>query len=200
MRFGPEIDTALLTATALVNTLPPDPLPVDSLPSDALAPDALGTPDALARLLKATGFGGYRAGGAQELSEVTRLRRPLHAVWRAKDAATVAQLSNRLLRQSQALPQLVCHDGSDWHLHLTADRAALADRIAAQAAIGFITLVRAGELTRLKTCDGPGCGAVLLDFSRNRSRRFCDTGNCGNRQHVAAYRARKLSSVGMQHP
>ena len=31
---------------------------------------------------------------------------------------------------------------------------------------------------------------VLVDLSKNRSRRFCDTGNCGNRQHVAAYRER----------
>ena len=33
--------------------------------------------------------------------------------------------------------------------------------------------------------------AVLTDLSRNRSRVFCDTGNCGNRQHVAAYRERR---------
>jgi predicted RNA-binding Zn ribbon-like protein len=32
---------------------------------------------------------------------------------------------------------------------------------------------------------------VLVDLSRNRSRMFCDTGNCGNRQHVAAYRERR---------
>jgi predicted RNA-binding Zn ribbon-like protein len=32
---------------------------------------------------------------------------------------------------------------------------------------------------------------VLTDLSRNRSRIFCDTGNCGNRQHVAAYRQRQ---------
>jgi len=33
------------------------------------------------------------------------------------------------------------------------------------------------------------------DVSRNRSRMYCDTGNCGNRQHVAAYRARQAHSV-----
>jgi predicted RNA-binding Zn ribbon-like protein len=31
---------------------------------------------------------------------------------------------------------------------------------------------------------------VVLDLSRNRSRKFCDSG-CGNRSNVAAYRARR---------
>ena len=53
-------------------------------------------------------------------------------------------------------------------------------------------LVRVGELRRLKICAAPDCEAALLDLSRNRSRMFCDTGNCGNRQHVAAYRERRL--------
>ena len=52
-------------------------------------------------------------------------------------------------------------------------------------------LIRADELRRLKTCAAPDCEAVLIDLSRNRSRMFCDTGNCGNRQHVAAYRERR---------
>jgi predicted RNA-binding Zn ribbon-like protein len=32
---------------------------------------------------------------------------------------------------------------------------------------------------------------VLVDLSKNSSKRYCDTGNCGNRTNVAAYRARK---------
>ena len=47
-----------------------------------------------------------------------------------------------------------------------------------------------GEAGRLRCCEAPGCQAVFTDLSRNRSRRYCDTGNCGNRQHVAAYRDR----------
>ena len=50
---------------------------------------------------------------------------------------------------------------------------------------------RSDELERLRLCDAPDCDAVLVDLSRNRSRRYCDTGNCGNRANVAAYRARK---------
>ena len=54
-------------------------------------------------------------------------------------------------------------------------------------------LVRMGELSRLRHCDHPDCDNVLVDLSRNRSRRFCDAG-CGNRAAVSAYRARRAAS------
>jgi predicted RNA-binding Zn ribbon-like protein len=31
---------------------------------------------------------------------------------------------------------------------------------------------------------------VVIDLSKNRSRRYCEKG-CGNRVHVAAYRSRR---------
>jgi len=65
------------------------------------------------------------------------------------------------------------------------------DRLAAEAGMAFADLIRAGELDRLRVCAGDDCDAVLVDLTRNRSRIYCDTGNCGNRQHVAAYRARQ---------
>jgi predicted RNA-binding Zn ribbon-like protein len=58
-------------------------------------------------------------------------------------------------------------------------------------AMALADLIRVGELRRLKICAASDCEAVLVDLSRNRSRMFCDTGNCGNRQHVAAYRERR---------
>ena len=60
-------------------------------------------------------------------------------------------------------------------------------------AMALADLIRGGELRRLKICAAPDCDAVLVDLSRNRSRIFCDTGNCGNRQHVAAYRERQAA-------
>ena len=46
-------------------------------------------------------------------------------------------------------------------------------------------------LDRLHSCAAEDCDDVVLDLTRNRSKRFCDTGNCANRTHVKAYRARK---------
>jgi predicted RNA-binding Zn ribbon-like protein len=64
----------------------------------------------------------------------------------------------------------------------------------AQIAFALADLVRLGETERLRRCLAPGCRAVLVDLSKNRSRMYCDTGNCGNRQHAAAYRARQAQT------
>src|SRR5919112_2002242 len=79
----------------------------------------------------------------------------------------------------------------DWHLHVTRPDAPLADRIGAEAAMGFLDLVRSDDLGRLRFCAADDCSDVLVDLSRNKSKRYCDTGNCGNRTNVAAYRARR---------
>ncbi len=54
-------------------------------------------------------------------------------------------------------------------------------------------VVTADEIDRLRICEAPTCHAVLLDLSRNSSKRYCDASTCGNRLHVAAYRERKRS-------
>ena len=57
-------------------------------------------------------------------------------------------------------------------------------------AMSMMDVVRAGDLDRLSYCAADDCDQVVLDLSRNRSRKFCDSG-CGNRSNVAAYRARR---------
>jgi predicted RNA-binding Zn ribbon-like protein len=127
-----------------------------------------------------------------DLDAVRTLRPRLRAVWQAETGEDLAELINRLLRDSGARPWLTDHGGGwGWHLHVTGHEAALEHRIAAQAAFAFADLVRLGEAGRLRLCAAPDCDAVLVDLSKNRSRLYCDTGNCGNRQHVAAYRERR---------
>ena len=109
-----------------------------------------------------------------------------------EDAAVVADGVNRLLADGGALPQLVRHDGWDWHLHATTPDAPLATRMAVEAAMALLDVVRARELERLKTCDADDCADAHVDLSRNRSRRYCGT-RCGNRADAAAYRARKAA-------
>ena len=68
--------------------------------------------------------------------------------------------------------------------------APLADRMAVEAAMAFIDVVRQQELDRLRVCDASDCADVLIDLSKNRSRRYCST-TCQNRTNVAAFRARR---------
>jgi predicted RNA-binding Zn ribbon-like protein len=112
------------------------------------------------------------------------------------EPAAIAQI-NALLAQTGASPQVVAHDGRGPHLHVSRPTAPLPDRMAAHFAMGLAWLVVAGEARRLHTCESPTCHDVFVDLSRNRSRRYCDSRTCGNRLHVAAYRARnKAASAG----
>jgi predicted RNA-binding Zn ribbon-like protein len=181
MLFAHDTIAGLHCATDLVNTDDPDG-------------DTLLDVGALERFFDAHQFTGLRLGTEDELDAVRALRPHLRQVWTASSTAEVAGAVNGLLQQADARPLLTQHDDWGWHIHATASDAPLAHRIAAEAAMAFADLVRLEELDRLRICDAGDCQAVLVDLSRNHSRRYCDTGNCGNRQHVAAYRARQRTS------
>lgn len=179
--FAHDTEWGLLATAALVNT---------AVRGGELLPDAA----ALDRWLDLNDYSGRRDGDEAELATIRALRPRLRALWdQSDDVDRVAELVNELLDQAQARPFLSRHDGWPWHLHLTPPDAALAGRIAAEGAMAFADLIRVRELDRLGFCAADDCDAVLVDLTRNRSRRFCDTGNCGNRQHVKAYRARRAA-------
>jgi predicted RNA-binding Zn ribbon-like protein len=120
---------------------------------------------------------------------VRALRPMLRRLWELGEDDVVDQV-NGMLRNSGALPQLVRHGEWDYHLHATPSDAPLADRMAVEAAMAFVDVVRQGELDRLRVCGAADCGDVLVDLSKNRSRRYCSTA-CLNRTNVAAFRARR---------
>jgi predicted RNA-binding Zn ribbon-like protein len=51
-------------------------------------------------------------------------------------------------------------------------------------------LLHRPDLSTLRRCDGDGCGWLFLDTTRNHSRRWCDSFDCGNRARVRAYARR----------
>ena len=184
MLFTHDTQEALVAAAALVNTMP------GVLPGDS-APDALTSPDQLVALCAEHGWTGRFDRDEEELQAVRELRPRLRGFWEL-DEAGVVTLVNGLLAEARATPQLVDHDGVGWHIHATPSDAPLPQRMAVEAAIAVIDVVRAGELARLRVCEAADCDDVVVDLSRNRSRRFCD-GGCGARAHTAAYRARQAA-------
>jgi predicted RNA-binding Zn ribbon-like protein len=165
---------------------------------DSLGGISNGNPDGLAdvhdleRMLDEQGYSGRRDLDAAELAEVRALRPEFRRFWEvSRDEAVV--LVNGILRDARALPQLVRHDDWDWHLHATEASAPLATRMRVEVAMAFIDVIRSDEYDRLRVCEASDCDAVLVDLSRNRSKRYCDIGNCGNRMNVMAYRARRSS-------
>ena len=131
---------------------------------------------------------GGRAHDQAELDTVRDLRPRLERLWHMTEDEA-AELVNALLRDANALPQLVTHDGWGYHVHATSPEAPLADRMAVDAAMAIADVIRSGELARLRVCAADDCQDVLVDLSKNRSRRFCSV-TCANRVNVAAYRSR----------
>ncbi|MFJ5545736.1 CGNR zinc finger domain-containing protein [Micromonospora chalcea] len=179
MLFAHDTECALVAAAALVNTA---------------GNGREGLPDvtALDDFFTTHGWSGRHEQSETELRQVRALRPRLRRIWYA-DIDEVVAIVNRLLRESHALPQLIRHDDEPYHVHAVPQDAPLATRMAVEAAMAIADLVRMGELSRLRHCDHPDCDNVLVDLSRNRSRRFCDAG-CGNRAAVSAYRARRAAS------
>jgi predicted RNA-binding Zn ribbon-like protein len=159
------------------------------LANSGLEPDTLRTLEELDAFYAEFEYTGRRDHDAAELASVRALRSELYALLTAeRDEAVV--LVNAMLAEARALPQLVRHDHWDWHLHAVGQEAPLATRIAVETAMAMVDVIRSDELSRLGVCADETCAGVVLDLSRNRSRRFCSTA-CGNRNAVAAYRARQ---------
>ncbi|WP_199549824.1 CGNR zinc finger domain-containing protein [Streptomyces sp. N35] len=132
----------------------------------------------------------------RDLSAVRGIRDRFCEVFAAKDAARAAALINELVASAGTTPQLTDHDDFDWHVHYFAPGASVADHLAADCGMALAFFVVAGEQERLRRCEAPDCRRAFVDLSRNRSRRYCDSRTCGNRLHVAAYRARRKEAAG----
>ncbi len=152
---------------------------------------AEGLPDiaALDEFVSHWRWTGSRTRDQAELDAVRALRPRLARLWEMTEDEAVG-LVNTLLRDANALPQLLKHDGWEYHIHATPPEAPLADRMAVDAAMAFADVIRTGELGRLRVCAADDCDDVLVDLSKNRSRRFCGL-TCANRVNVAAYRSRR---------
>lgn len=184
MLFAYDTDLTLAHAAAVANTGP-----------------ALGNEDreelpdlsALQAWFDRWEWTGRRPATTAELDAVRALRPRLRRLWSLRDDALVAE-ANVLLEEGGALPRLVRHGSFGWHVHATSDDEPLAHRIGVEVGMALVDVIRGDEVDRLKVCAGEDCEDLLVDLSKNRSRKFCD-GTCGTRANVAAYRARRSAGT-----
>jgi predicted RNA-binding Zn ribbon-like protein len=171
---------ALESVVDLVNTAAEDD-GIDGLP-DVAALHAFVTRNAISDVTTLS---------EQDLLAVRSVRARFAEVFAAGDDKSAADLLNATVAAAGTTPRLTDHDGYDWHVHYFAPGASVADHLAADGGMALAFLVVAGERERLRRCEAPDCRRAFVDLSRNRSRRYCDSRTCGNRLHVAAYRARR---------
>jgi predicted RNA-binding Zn ribbon-like protein len=159
------------------------------LVNSAEQPDTLTSAEDFQSFLDAFPYTGRIDHDADELEALRALRPRLRSMMLASRDDMVDSV-NTALRDVTFDAHVVRHDGGDWHLHAVADDRPLPERVLAETAMALLDVVRADEGRRIAVCADEGCEGVVLDLSRNRSRRYCSTA-CTNRNAVAAYRARR---------
>lgn len=179
MVFIHDTKRTLMMVVDLVNTLP-------GFDGD----DTLQTPEDLSVFLVTNPYTGVIRADEDEVVAVRAVRARLRELWEV-DRVGAVPLVNAMLADGEALPRLVIHDEYDWHIHATSDDSPLATRMMVEAAMAFVDVIRSDEYDRVRICSADDCDSVYIDYSKNGSKRYCDTGNCGNRMNVIAYRARK---------
>jgi predicted RNA-binding Zn ribbon-like protein len=180
--FSHDTEQSLQTVVDLVNTRPGQ--------RDA---ERLASVEQLAAFVAAHHISGVSRLSPDDLTAVREVRSRFAEVFGVGDADGAAALINKLLSEAPVQPRLSNHDGYAWHVHYFAPGASLADHLAVDGGMALAQVVALDEIDRLSVCDAPDCEGVLVDLSRNRSKRYCDAQTCGNRLHVAAYRQRRRS-------
>ena len=183
MLFAPDTEDTLEFLVDLVNT-------ASGATKSGL--DELSAPPQLIALLTKHRYSGrFDRDEAERLDAVaTRVR--FRALWNLNRDDLVTEV-NAMLEEASAVPFLVRHDHFDWHLHATPAEAPLAERMRVEVALALSEVIRTDTTDRMRVCEADDCDGVLIDFSRNGSKRFCSV-RCGNRMNQLAYRERASST------
>ncbi len=185
MPINHDTRCALDCVVDLLNTAP-----------DCEGREGLADLDALRRFVSRNRLSDVDRLGEADLAAVRRVRERFAEVFTTPGTRAAADLINTLVAEAGTTPRLTDHDSYDWHVHYFAPGASLAEHLAADGGMALAFLVVDGESERLRRCAAPDCRRAFVDLSRNRSRRYCDSRTCGNRLHVAAYRARRREAAG----
>ncbi|GAA1450118.1 CGNR zinc finger domain-containing protein [Nesterenkonia lacusekhoensis] len=190
--FDAEINRALTAAVDLLNT-------AEGQHSAKPIPDDLTSIEALKKFVAARDSSlGWTASGADrdEVDRVRDLRRSVAAIWTAEEGEAPVEKLNSLLEGvgTKVVPTSEgSGDESAYRAVPIPVSSKPADVMTASIANALQFLVVQGETGRMRTCKGADCDAAIVDLTRNRSKLFCDFGNCANRAHVRAYRARQAA-------
>jgi predicted RNA-binding Zn ribbon-like protein len=128
------------------------------------------------------------------LERAVELREAVYRIFSAKisnDPTSDADLIalNRELRE--ALTHLrLSPDGDGFALDFGWGGGAL-DQMLWPVARATSNLLTSDDLDRMRRCAAEDCGWFFIDTSRNRSRRWCDMKDCGNRSKARSFYNRR---------
>ncbi len=109
------------------------------------------------------------------------------AAQQTPDPKDVATLNSLLIDHAPNRQLTAINQEFHWSLRvsLSLNMITTAVLLSAEQLLTSILINRIGECA-----DDRGCGWLFLDMSKNRSRRWCDMNDCGNRDKVRRYYTR----------
>jgi predicted RNA-binding Zn ribbon-like protein len=110
----------------------------------------------------------------------------------APRAADLALISDAAAAGSARSRLVYDRDGVGWSLPSDGEEL---ERPLWEIARSAADLLTSGDPDRVKECASTTCEWVFLDKSRNRSRRWCDMSDCGNRAKARRFHAKKRASA-----
>jgi len=110
-----------------------------------------------------------------------------HHLLRLADITTLNTELSKAMAQMRLVPMA---DSRSWN-YTFKDNAL--DRILWLVVRSAADLLTSDKLDRICECSEENCGWLFLDMSRNRSRRWCDMKDCGNRAKARRHYQRERS-------
>lgn len=150
-------------------------------------PDALGTPETAAAVLRPFGRPDAEPPSPKRVAEIRALREVLVRLATARDAAEAADGWAELTERAASVA-LRQHYSSPGTVRL---RQVAGDPVVGGITLAVAELVGDGTWARVRVCANERCGHAFYDTTRSRTQRWHSYESCGNRNNVAAYRARK---------
>ncbi|MGQ0562257.1 MAG: CGNR zinc finger domain-containing protein [Gemmatimonadota bacterium] len=142
--------------------------------------------------------GAQDAQGAKEVLERARaLREAIYRVFTARAAGAVLPAADlKLISEEHAraavnrvlTPTGVGTCSFQWQTFDALDRPLW------PVAVSAVNLAASEDATRVKECGTENCNWLFLDTSKNRSRRWCDMKECGNREKARRHYHRRRST------
>lgn len=156
--------------------------------------DRLEVDDWLATFLELCGYRRGRLPGKSGRAELRQVRSDLarlvsQVVSGPGPTARDLEILNRYLRRAATQPRVDPVRGNVQLREIPSTKGL--DRVIGHVARTLAETLAKGEPERIKVCANPDCHWVMVDESRNRTRRWCEPGACGNLLKVRQFRARR---------
>jgi len=155
--------------------------------------DELGSPAGAVSWFARQGYGALDVGDSA-LAVYRDVRESLRRALEG-DGVALGEINRAMARYLPADPRIVAVDAEIIGVMALAEALDLRFEALQWILASLWRGAASGELSRLKICADDRCRSAFYDGSRNRSRAWCTSGGCGNRNRVARHRARQRASA-----